>query len=280
MIILLPPSSGKTAPTSGPSLDLSSLLFGSELTACREELIKDLHQVCSQADAAQVLKIGPNTVSDIADNLDIYEAPTTTALNLYTGVLFEAAKFNQTLENATAENSQSTVALPADILNSEIMIFSGLWGVVRPHDFLPNYRLSASVKLPAIGTVSTYWKQQLNPLLNATLKDQIVIDCRSGEYRKMWTPSAKHPCELLQVVVQREDLRTGKRSVVSHNAKHMRGILAGALFEQRAHGKLSEDVSASQIVEIASTLPSVIDVEVSTANASGESTLTLVTGQE
>ena len=183
MIILLPPSSGKTAPTSGPSLDLSSLLFGSELTTCREELIKDLHQVCSQADAAQVLKIGPNTVSDIADNLDIYEAPTTTALNLYTGVLFEAAKFNQTLENTTVENSQRTVTLPVDILNSEIMIFSGLWGVVRPHDFLPNYRLSASVKLPTVGTVATYWKQQLNPLLNAALKDQIVVDCRSGEYR-------------------------------------------------------------------------------------------------
>ena len=102
MIILLPPSSGKTAPTSGPSLDLSSLLFGSKLTSCREELIKDLHQVCSHANAAQVLKIGPNTVGDIADNLDVYEAPTTTALNLYTGVLFEAAKFNQTLENVTS----------------------------------------------------------------------------------------------------------------------------------------------------------------------------------
>lgn len=279
MIILLPPSSGKTAPTTGASLVLSSLLFGSELTTCREKLIKDLHRVCSHADAAQVLKIGPNTISDIADNLDIYEAPTTTALNLYTGVLFEAAKFNQTLENATTENPQTTAALPTDILNSEIMIFSGLWGVVRPRDLLPNYRLSASVKLPNIGAVATYWKQQLNPLLNAALKDQIVVDCRSGEYRKMWTPSAKHPCELLQVVVQREDPRTGKRSVVSHNAKHMRGVLAGALFKQRATGKLAEDVSASQIVEIASNIPTVIDVEVSAANASGESTLTIVTSQ-
>lgn len=95
----------------------------------------------------------------------------------------------------------------------------------------------------------------------------------------MWTPSVKHPCELLQVVVQREDPRTGKRSVVSHNAKHMRGVLAGALYEQRATGKLSEDVSASQIIEIASNIPTVIDVEVSAANASGESTLTIVTGQ-
>ena len=94
----------------------------------------------------------------------------------------------------------------------------------------------------------------------------------------MWTPSAKHPCELLQVVIQREDPGTGKRSVVSHNAKHMRGVLAGALFEQRANGKLSEEVSVSQIVEIASNLPSVIDVVVSTVNASGEATLTLVTG--
>lgn len=224
-----------------------------------------------------MLKIGPNTVGDIADNLDIFEAPTTTALNLYTGVLFEAAKFNQTLENVTKENTQKTATSPADILNSEIMIFSGLWGVVRPHDLLPNYRLSASIKLPTIGTVATYWKKQLDPLLNTALNDQIVVDCRSGEYRKIWTPSAKHPCELLQVVVQREDPRTGKRSVVSHNAKHMRGVLAGALFEQRASGKLSEEVSVSQIVEIASNLPGVIDVDVSTANASGEAALTLVT---
>ena len=79
--------------------------------------------------------------------------------------------------------------------------------------------------------------------------------------------------------MQREDSLTGKRSVVSHNAKHMRGVLAGALFEQRANGKLSKEVSVSQIVEIASDLPGVIDVNVSTANASGEATLTLVTGR-
>ena len=95
----------------------------------------------------------------------------------------------------------------------------------------------------------------------------------------MWTPSAKHSSELLQVVVQREDPGTGKRSVVSHNAKHMRGVLAGALFEHRANGKLSKEVSVSQIVEIASNLPSVIDVDVSAAKASGEATLTLVTGR-
>ena len=59
----------------------------------------------------------------------------------------------------------------------------------------------------------------------------------------------------------------------------MRGVLVGALFEQRANGKLSEEVSVSQIVEIASNLPAVIDVDVSTAKASGESTLTLVTGR-
>ena len=59
----------------------------------------------------------------------------------------------------------------------------------------------------------------------------------------------------------------------------MRGVLAGALFAQRASGKLSEEVSVSQIVEIASNLPGIIDVDVSTAKASGEATLTLVTAR-
>ena len=177
MIILLPPSSGKTAPTSGPSLDLSSLLFGSELTSCREELIKDLHQVCSHANAAQVLKIGPNTVGDITDNLDVYEAPTTTALNLYTGVLFEAAKFNQTLENVTLENTQKTVALPADILNSEIMIFSGLWGVVRPQDLLAEQQLATAHKdaLPMAST-SFCILPSGNPQLSDLLERRLTGD--------------------------------------------------------------------------------------------------------
>ncbi len=49
---------------------------------------------------------------------------------------------------------------------------------------------------------------------------------------------------------------------------------AGALFEQRKKRKLSKELALSQIVEITIlNLPSVIDVDVSTAKASGETTL-------
>lgn len=57
----------------------------------------------------------------------------------------------------------------------------------------------------------------------------------------------------------------------------MRGILAGALFAHRTSNKLPKEASISQIVEIASKLPQVIDVELSAPKINGEYTLTIIT---
>lgn len=275
MIILLPPSSGKTAPTSGTSLALDTLFWNTELHTCREELISALIKTCTSPHAARILKLGPNTISDIADNVDLLSAPTAPAIDLYTGVLYDAASFENTLEKSS--NSSSSLQQAHQILNSEIYLFSGLWGVIRPKDHIPNYRLCASTKLSSIGTVSTYWKKHLTTLCSMRFKNELIVDCRSGEYRKMWTPNAKSPIEVLQVVVKKEHPQTHKRSVVSHNAKYMRGVLAGALFARRTSNKLPKEASISQIVEIASKLPKVIDVELSAPKINGEYTLTIIT---
>ena len=61
MLILLPPSEGKTAPSSGPSLALASLLDAERLTAPRRTVMSALAEVSRGPDAASVLGLGPRS---------------------------------------------------------------------------------------------------------------------------------------------------------------------------------------------------------------------------
>ena len=61
VLILLPPSEGKTAPASGPSLDLDSLLDAERLTSPRREVISALTEVSRRPDSASVLGLGPRS---------------------------------------------------------------------------------------------------------------------------------------------------------------------------------------------------------------------------
>ncbi|MDY5152004.1 hypothetical protein R6G85_05875 [Actinotignum urinale] len=92
MLILLPPSAGKTAPQSGPTLDLVSLYLP-EFTQLREEIIDILQKVSASKDALKLLKAGPTIETEILSQADLYSQPCSKAQNIYTGVLYDAADF-------------------------------------------------------------------------------------------------------------------------------------------------------------------------------------------
>ena len=64
MLILLPPSAGKTTPDDGPALDLDSLA-GSAHNGLREQIIGELQEVSSRADALTILKVGTSIEPEI-----------------------------------------------------------------------------------------------------------------------------------------------------------------------------------------------------------------------
>ena len=65
----------------------------------------------------------------------------------------------------------------------------------------------------------------------AALKDVdgVIVDCRSSTYVAAWRPSGAQADKWVSVNVVRE--RNGVRTVVSHNAKHTRGLVARHLLE-------------------------------------------------
>jgi cytoplasmic iron level regulating protein YaaA (DUF328/UPF0246 family) len=57
----------------------------------------------------------------------------------------------------------------------------------------------------------------------------VIVDCRSSTYVSAWRPSGDQAAKWVAVNVVRE--RGGVRTVVSHNAKHTRGLVARHVLE-------------------------------------------------
>ena len=99
-----------------------------------------------------------------------------------------------------------------------MLIFSGLWGVVRPGDRIPAYKLPVGDKAARLRPA----RRPLAGPLRDTLPDRgLVVDLRSGPYATMWTPRRA------TVVGVRAFTPEGK--VISHMVKATRGRVARVL---------------------------------------------------
>lgn len=306
MRILLPPSAGKTTKETTNHLQLEKLWQAEHLTQTRRQLIDDVQNTALLADAAQIFKLGPKNAHEISQNLEIYDAPALAAWQLYDGVLYEAAKFAQIFSSgAPAQGGQGQGSQSQDAqhqggqhpagqyqgaqcqadqpqggqgqLEELTLVFSALFGPVRLTDLITPHRLSGSVKLPGQGAVSSIWSKPLKELLAQQLSGHVVVDLRSAEYGAMYRPSRGGECLTLNIAVAKVNPATGKRSVVSHWAKHTRGLLAGALLEAVAAGQLAaNEGDVDEILQVAAGLEGVKEVEITPLDARGQAKVTLV----
>ncbi|TVZ04967.1 peroxide stress protein YaaA [Trebonia kvetii] len=216
MLILIPPSETKAVPVASPPVELASLALP-ELAPVRTRLIKALARLArGRAPAAlDALGLSESQAGELAHNRELLSAPAGLAAEVYTGVLYDALE------------------LPAlhrrGVVTDQLLIFSGLWGVLRPGDRIPHYRCSAGVKLPALGSVSAAWRKALRAPLAAHAGDQLVVDLRSGAYAGLWVPGGN--AVTVRVLHERESGGVVSRSVVSHFNKATKGRLTRTLLE-------------------------------------------------
>lgn len=219
MLILLPPSEGKTSPRRGRPLDLDSLAFPA-LTAHRAEVLDALVTLCTTdqpASTAEVLGLGPTQTAEVAANARLAVAPTARADSVYSGVLYEA------LDLATLTGSARRRA------TSWLAITSGLFGLLRPTDRIPAYRLSGGVSLPGIGRIAGYWSRRLDATMREAAGRGLVVDLRSSSYAPFWRPANDVADRVVTVRVLHES--GGRRTIVSHFNKATKGRLIRALLE-------------------------------------------------
>jgi len=219
VLILLPPSEGKTAPASGDPVDLGSLAYADALTAKRERVLAALVRTSSGKQRGRALKalgLSAGQAGELDRNTALQTAPAAPAAEVYTGVLYERLRLPE---------------LPAEA-QRQVLIASALWGVVAPGDRIPAYRLSISARLPRLAGLAAYWR----PALATALPDDgLVVDLRSGGYAAAWAPKRA------TVVSVRGFTPEGK--VVSHFVKAIRGDVARALLLAPVAPRSPEDVA-------------------------------------
>lgn len=232
MLILLPPSEGK-APTRrrGRPVDLDALGLP-ELTPTRRLVLDALVTASGRPDALTLLGLGEGLRGEVERNRLLPQAPAMPALEVYTGVLYDALGYG-------------TLSLAARRRATRVLrVQSALWRPVGPADRITPYRLSMGATLPGTGPLARRWRSVLPGPMAALAGSGLVIDCRSAPYAAAWLPSGEAARSLLAVRVFTEV--HGYRTVVSHLAKQIRGEVVRTLLEHP--GRLATARDAAEVV--------------------------------
>ena len=217
MLILLPPSEGKTAAVRGNPLALDDLRLPG-LNPARAKVIDALVELCTTRpdEAVDILGIPKTQPELVTLNAGLFEAATARADRIYTGVLYDA------LSPATLSPAAKRRA------TSRVMVTSSVFGLVGLADRIPAYRLSGDTSLPGIGGIQAHWRAHLGAGITEALGDGLLVDLRSGTYAAFWRPD-EVAARTATVRVLHE--HNGQRKVVSHFNKATKGRIVRALLE-------------------------------------------------
>ena len=220
MLVLLPPSESKSAPPRrGTEVALDRLSFP-ELTDVRKKVLTALIATSARPEARDLLQVGDSLADEVARNLRLATAPARPAHAVYTGVLYDALGWPTLSASARRRGA------------NRVVIASALWGALRPNDRVPSYRLSMDGDL-GLGPLARLWRAELPAVLAAAAgRRGLVVDCRSAPYAAAAPPAGPLAARTVAVRVLRE--QDGRRSVVSHLAKHTRGEVTRHLLERDA----------------------------------------------
>ena len=207
-LLLLPPSEGK-AETGNQSRPWTPQLgaFGAVLETSRAQIVNQLRK--DKGGTQKLLGVsGAHLTRAQSCNMQLIGAPCLPAWQRYTGVVWD----HLDLSSLTATQRNAFI--------KRIIVPSGLLGLVRADDHVPDYRLKMGARLAPFGTMSKFWNETITDALVAVVKKKAVVDLLPNEHR-----AAINWNKLDNVV--RVDLVSHSGAVVGgHNAKAAKGLLA------------------------------------------------------
>lgn len=200
----------------GRPVDLAAL-SNPQLTATRLAVREQLISVSAGPEAYALLGVGPGLAAEVGQNVRLVTAPSAPTLSVYAGVLYAALDYPSLSVGAKRRAGRS------------LRVQSALWGPVGPADRIAPYRLSMAASLPGLGPLAGLWRTVLDPVMTELAGPGVVVDCRSATYAAAWRPAPALARRTVAIRVFTEV--AGRRTVVSHLAKHTRGLVARWLLE-------------------------------------------------
>ncbi len=208
-MLLLPPSEGKAeggnrrrapwAPESGS--------FGSRLGDRRAEVVDAL--IGARGGDEKLLGVkGDHLLRAQSANTSLIGAATLPAWQRYTGVVWDHL-------------DPDTIPAAA---RKQIVVVSGLLGLVRGDDPVPDYRLKMGANLAPLGKLSTWWRDAVTTEIARLARNHVLVDLLPQEHRAAWDPTSTGGLEAISVSLVDP---TGKPG--GHFAKAAKGALARAI---------------------------------------------------
>ena len=190
--MLLPPSEGKATDTDAARLGdpwATDLGAFSTLAARREQVVAAL--TAARGGDQKLLGVkGDHLERARHANRSLVGAPTLPAWRRYTGVVWDH------LDPASLRAAD----------RRRILIVSGLVGVVRADDPLPDYRLKMAANLAPLGKLSTWWRPAVTDALagyargRTSKRPRVLVDLVPQEHRAAWAPDGGRPIVAIEFV--------------------------------------------------------------------------------
>lgn len=172
MLIVLPPSESKHGnPEVGEPVALGELSFP-ELNELRRRVSASLIETSRGPDALHRLRVGPTLGHEVVRNIHLFSEPTRPAIEVYSGPLYDGLDI-ETMDATTRGRADESV-----------VIASALWGLLRPSDRIPAYRLHICAHLVDIERIDATWRARLPSSLADAAGDRgVILDLRSPMYQ-------------------------------------------------------------------------------------------------
>lgn len=202
LTLLLPPSEGKATDGDDPGWSPDLGTFGDALADRRAEVVSAL--AATGGGDRKLLGVGGDNLDRAqCANRTLLGAPTLPAWQRYTGVVWDH------LDPATLTAAQ----------RRSIVVVSGLHGLVRADDPVPDYRLKMGASLAPVGKLSTWWRPVLADVLRGAARRRTVVDLLPQEHRAAFTDTDRERFVVVDLVE-----RSGAPG--GHAAKAAKGRLA------------------------------------------------------
>jgi uncharacterized protein len=144
-------------------------------------------------------------------------AKPTPAINVYTGVLYQALDW-ASLSAAAKKRGETSV-----------VIISAKYGAVRPLQRIESYKEKID---------NSSMREPVASVLDA-IKTGLIVDCRSSTYKTVW-----HSPVDITVEIRVSTVVDGVRTVVTHMSKKTRGEITRWLLKSRSLPNSPEDLYA------------------------------------
>lgn len=230
MLILVPSSETKrAAPPRGRPVDLDALSFPA-LTPLRRRVLDSLVETSAGPDALARLLVGPALADEVVRNTRLRDLPARPALEVYSGVLHEG------LDAATLSSAAKGRAA------RRLVVASSLWGLLRPGDRIPPYRLNVCSRLVGVERLEPAWRAVLPQVLaEAAGPRGVILDVRSGSYQALGMPAGLGDRTVTLGMVQ---AAPGGRRLGSFVVKQVRGQVVRHVLESGADPRDPESLAA------------------------------------